>query len=107
MAFAIHEHELCRSIAVVLNLNPAFIHSDVGAVLVYPRAGVKVSNAIAFSLDGHMGVATEDVIRSVMCSIGKRAPAYFVRESQPTRIDPIQIPREPLLARVQLLDPKK
>src|SRR5206468_2293215 len=90
-----------------LDSNAVLADHDVCATLIDPGARIEVFDAITLNFERYVRVSAENVGGVVVRRVRKSATGNLVGETQPARVQPIQISRKGFLARVHLLNPKK
>src|SRR5215472_17818667 len=81
-------------------------HSDVGATLIDPRAGVVVLNSVAFHLERHVGVTAENALSLALFCVAERGLGYLRREAQPSRVKTVKVAGNPFAFGIKLLEPQ-
>src|SRR5258705_13936784 len=79
---------------IFMDSDSLFCDRDVSALGVDPGAAVEVSDAVSLRLHGHVGVATKNALGLALFCVAERSLGNFLRQAQPARVQPVEIPCE-------------
>ena len=86
-----------------MNCHSLLADSDVGAMRVYPRAGVVVLDSIKFPAHGDMRVTTKNALSFALFCVTERAASYLRREAQPSCVETVKVAGETFTGKIYLL----
>src|SRR5947199_10711588 len=86
-----------------MNCHSLLADSDIGAMRVYPCAGVVVLDSIDLPAHGDMRVATKNALSFALFCVTERAASYLRGQAQPSCVETVKVAGEAFTAEINLL----
>src|SRR5215831_2400705 len=81
-------------------------HSDIGAPLVHPGAGVVVLHSVSLQRERRVGVTAENALSVALFCVAERALGYLRRQAQPSGVETVKVAGKPFALGIELLEPE-
>src|SRR5262249_13628271 len=81
-------------------------HSDIGAPLVHPGAGVVILHSVSLQRERRVGVTAENALSVALFCVAERALGYLRRKAQPSGVETVKVAGKAFALGIELLEPE-